>query len=162
MSDFETKQYKYDMLYLDIAERVARMSFAKRAKVGCVIVKDGRILSMGWNGMPTGFDNNCEFEFEGKLVTYDEVVHAESNALMKLAQSTDSSKGATAYCTLSVCIHCAKLLHQAGIKRLVFNRYHTSGDPKQGEEFLRKCGVVVEYMPDNLPQTLVQKLNSKE
>lgn len=123
------KAERYDRLYMDIATRVAGMSYALRARVGAVIVKDGRIISMGWNGMPSGWENDCEYEtfFEGnrqlldrKLVTREEVLHAETNAIAKLARDGQSSQDATMYLTLAPCMECAKLIHQSGIKRLVY------------------------------------------
>jgi dCMP deaminase len=121
-------QNDLDMLYMDIAARVALMSHAERTKVGCVIVKGDNILAMGWNGMPSGFSNSCEMPKQvytnGKTyidyVTMPEVLHAESNAIAKLARSTVSSVGSTAYVTLSPCMDCAKQLYQAGITRLVY------------------------------------------
>lgn len=120
---------------MDIAIRVAEMSHAQRKKVGCVIVKDDRILSMGWNGTPSGFDNKCEDEnCDGSLTTKKEVLHAELNCLAKLAKSTESSKGSTMYVTLSPCINCAKLIIQCGIQRVVFKeKYHD----ESGIDFLQ-------------------------
>jgi dCMP deaminase len=123
------KKTKYDRLYMDIAIRVGSMSHSQRSKVGCLLVKDGRIISMGWNGMPSGWENDCEYEtffedsrqlLEKKLVTREEVLHAEMNAIAKLARDGQSSQGATVYITLSPCIDCAKLIHQSGITRLVY------------------------------------------
>ena len=111
------KQQKYDKLYLDIAKRVSEMSYANRKKVGAVIVKDGNIISFGWNGSPSGFDNECEDE-DGITLPY--VVHAEQNALYKLARSGESAVGSTLYLTLSPCITCALGIIQSGISRVVY------------------------------------------
>jgi dCMP deaminase len=116
------KQEKLDFLYMDIAARVSDMSYGRRLKVGAVIVKGDNVISMGWNGMPSGMDNNCEIEHEdGHLSTRPETLHAESNALMKLARSGGvGSLGATIYTTYSPCPECAKLIKQAGISRVVY------------------------------------------
>jgi len=110
-------QKKLDELFIDIAFRVAEMSHDTDTKVGAIIVKDGNILSMGYNGMPSGMSNECKHP-NGS--TYKEVIHAEANAICKLARSNGSSEGATLYCTLSPCIECAKLILQSGITRVVF------------------------------------------
>ena len=96
---------------MDVAERFARLSSAQRAKVGAIIVKDKRIISIGYNGMPSGWDNDCEHD--GK--TKPEVLHAETNAIAKVAQSNESSRGSEIFCTHLPCIECAKLIHQSGI-----------------------------------------------
>mgnify|MGYP003669170728 CR=1 FL=1 len=111
------KEERYHRLYMDIAYRVAEMSHAKRRKVGCVIVKDERIISMGWNGMPNGMANKKE------------VLHAEANALIKLAKYGSSSNGATLYTTTSPCFDCAKLIYQSGIKKLVYSEFYTDQQP---------------------------------
>jgi dCMP deaminase len=118
---------KRDNLYLDIAGRVALESHALRAKGGAVLVRDDNILSMGYNGMPSGMDNCCEitapivdYGEEPITVTRPEVLHAESNALAKIARSTQTSEGSTMYVTLSPCMECAKLMVQAGVKRVVY------------------------------------------
>lgn len=139
------KQYRYDQLYMDIAKRCAEMSYAVRAKVGCLIVRDGRILSQGWNGMPAGMPNICEDEHVNEnseivLKTKPEVSHAEENALLKLARSSETSEGATAYVTLQPCINCSKLLYNAGIKRIVYAETYRD---RSGVELLEKMGVVV-------------------
>lgn len=120
------KEKRYHHLYMDVATRVAEMSYATRRKVGCVIVKDGNIISMGWNGMPAGMDNSCEYMDEGvgEMVTRPEVSHAEENAIAKLAKSGVSSDRATAYVTLEPCIHCAKLLFNAGIRTVVMHELY--------------------------------------
>jgi len=134
------KELKYHSLYLDIAERVAQMSHAVRAKVGALMVKDGNILGFGWNGMPGGMDNTCEHFENMNLVTNSEVSHAEENLLGKIAKSTVSSEGATVYITLSPCIHCAKLLATCGIKKVVFRDQYRDND---GAEFLSELGIAV-------------------
>ena len=125
------KEDKYHRLYMDIAYRVAEMSHAKRRKVGCVIVKDERIISMGWNGMPNGMPNLCEDYDTLRAVstTKKEVLHAEANALMKLAKYGSSSNGATLYTTTSPCFDCAKLIYQSGIKKLVYSEFYTDQQP---------------------------------
>jgi len=124
-----------DTVYMNMAFALAELSNAERAQVGCLIVKDTHILSEGVNGTPSGFSNICEDEFG---ITKPEVLHAESNAIAKLAKSTESSDGATAYTTHSPCYSCAKLLIQAGIKRVVY-KYHY-GD-YCGRTLLAKAGV---------------------
>ena len=165
---------KFTELYMDFAARVAQLSHARRLKVGAVIVKDDTVISYGYNGTPSGWDNNCEYmEFmpfdtggwldpteiwhqwplEGKfwvdgveqdrryrLVTKPEVLHAESNALAKLAKSTNSGVGADLFITHSPCMECAKLVYQAGIRRVWFGVGYRDNS---GVEFLRKCGVEV-------------------
>src|SRR6056300_138285 len=115
---------KYDRSFLKIAEVLSENSYAERKKVGAIVVKDGNIISMGWNGTPSGFDNDCEYDDYQNglpiLVTKPEVLHAELNALMKLAKSTNSSDGATMYITCSPCYDCSKLLIQSGIIRIVY------------------------------------------
>ena len=129
-----------DRAYIDMSLRWAQLSVAQRKKVGALIVKDGQIISDGFNGTPRGFENACE-DAEGK--TLPEVLHAESNALMKLAQSTQSSTGSTLYVTLSPCYHCAKLIVQGGVERVVYlAEYHDA----TGVELLKDCGVEVENL----------------
>jgi dCMP deaminase len=136
------KQQRYDSLYLDLALRVAQMSQAKRLQVGCVLIKNDSIISFGWNGMPTGWNNNCEIWNDSlELVTKPEVLHAESNCLMKVAKSTESSVNSTLYLTHSPCIHCAKMVYQAGIIRLVYLNKYRSDD---GLNFLQQCSIQVE------------------
>jgi dCMP deaminase len=130
-----SKQEKYDRAYLRMAVEWAKLSHCKRKQVGSLIVKDRMIISDGYNGTPTGFENTCEDE-ENYTKWY--VLHAEANAILKVASSTHSCKGATLYLTLSPCKECSKLIHQAGIKRVVFiNRYKDTS----GLEFLEKAGV---------------------
>jgi len=169
------KLHRYHELYMDIARRVAEMSYARRLHVGAVVVKDGRIISMGWNGMPAGWDNNCEnvewmdrgaggwldpeeikekWPFEGiymdkngeeyisryRLKTKPEVLHAESNAIAKLAKSNDSGSGADLFVTHAPCIECAKLIHQSGISRVFYSENYRDDS---GVRFLENSGVEI-------------------
>lgn len=118
-------------------------SHARRLKVGAIIVKDRTIISDGYNGMPKNFDNECEDISNGMLVTKKEVLHAEANAITKLARSNSSSEGATIYITASPCIDCAKLIIQAGIQRVVF---HSSYGSMEGAHLLIKAGIYVEQI----------------
>jgi dCMP deaminase len=111
------KAEKYDHLYMDIAHRVSEMSYDEDTKVGAVIVKDGNIISMGWNGTPTGFPNQCKDTATGRTLPI--VIHAEANAICKLACSSTDGKGATLYTTLSPCTECTKLILQSGISNVV-------------------------------------------
>lgn len=138
-------QQQLDLTYLKMAEVLAELSTARRAKVGCLIVKDTHIIAEGYNGTPKGFDNNCENETTEGLVTKPEVLHAESNAITKLAKSTNSSEGATLYCTLEPCIECSKLIIQAGIKRVVFSKFHRNS----GINMLFMAGVIVQIYENN-------------
>ena len=114
------------------------MSSAKRKQVGCIIVKDGQIISDGYNGTPIGFDNNCEFKTRFGYETKREVLHAESNAITKLARSPHSSLGATMYITLSPCFDCAKLIIQSGIIRVVYDEEYSD---LSGVELLKKANI---------------------
>jgi len=135
------KQLKYDKAYLKMALEWGKLSHCKRKQVGALIVKDRMIISDGFNGTPTGFENCCENE-EG--ATKWEVLHAEANAILKVASSTQSAKDATLYITLSTCRECSKLIHQAGIKRVVYaNAYK---DPS-GLNFLEKAGIELNHLP---------------
>lgn len=136
-----TKEDRYDKLYLDIAKRVSEMSHALRKKVGAVLVKDNNIISFGWNGTPSNFNNVCEFERNGEIITKDEVVHAEQNMLSKANKGTQSTIGATCYLTLSPCFYCAKSLLQSGIKRVVFIEEYRNKNPVK---FLQQSGIIVE------------------
>ena len=121
-------QHNLDVVYLRMAYEWSALSLARRKKVGCLIVKDGAIISDGFNGTPQGFDNDCEYWLNGDWHTKPEVLHAESNAITKLARSTLSSVGATMYITCAPCIDCAKLIIQAGIKRVVFREVYRNLD----------------------------------
>ena len=168
---------KYIDYYMDVAERTGKLSHAIRRQVGAVIVKDNRILSYGYNGMPTGWDNECEYKdymsadaggwlnpdeifirwplkeevtkvtesgeeykynARYRLVTKDEVLHAEMNCLMKVAQGTESSQNATLFTTDAPCIHCAKAIYQAGVSEVVYKKVYRTDE---GLLFLEKCGV---------------------
>ena len=137
----DEKQLKYDIAYLKMAQEWGKLSHCKRKQVGALIVKDRMIISDGFNGTPTGFDNCCEDETGA---TKWEVLHAEANAILKVAASTQSCKNATLYITMSPCTDCSKLIHQAGIKRVVYaNAYK---DPS-GLDFLEKAGVEINHLP---------------
>ncbi|SMC37086.1 deoxycytidylate deaminase [Cellulophaga tyrosinoxydans] len=138
----DIKQKKYDKAYLRMASEWGKLSFCKRKQVGAIIVKDRMIISDGYNGTPTGFENHCEDE-EGYTKWY--VLHAEANAISKVASSTQSCNGATLYITLSPCKECSKLIHQSGIKRVV---YQNAYKDDSGLQFLEKAGVVLVHMPD--------------
>jgi dCMP deaminase len=129
------KQLKYDKAYLRIAREWSKLSHCKRKQVGALIVKDRMIISDGYNGTPTGFENCCENE---ENVTKWYVLHAEANAILKVAASSQSCREATLYITLSPCKECSKLIHQAGITRLVYNVDYKDNE---GLEFLKKAGV---------------------
>lgn len=132
---------KFVELYNDIAQRVAKLSSARRLQVGAIIVKNDRIISIGYNGMPTGWDNNCEHELEdGTLKTRPEVLHAESNALAKLARSTESGDGADLFVTHSPCMDCAKLIYQSGINRVYYNQNYRDD---AGIRFLKQSDIEV-------------------
>jgi len=120
---------KFIKAYMDVAKRFSQLSYAQRLKVGAIIVKDDRIVAYGYNGMPSGWDNNCEEENK----TRPEVLHAESNAIAKLARSNDSGLDADIFITHSPCIECAKLIYQSGIKRVYFGEEYRSTD---GLDFL--------------------------
>ena len=136
------KRTKYDKAYLRIAKEWSRLSYCKRKQVGAIIVKDRMIISDGYNGTPSGFENCCEDE-EGITKWY--VLHAEANAILKVAGSTQSCEGATLYITLSPCKECSKLIHQSGITRVV---YFEGYKDDSGIEFLKKAGVEVELIDD--------------
>lgn len=138
----EKKQLRYDKAYLGIAKQWGELSHCKRKKVGALIVKDRMIISDGYNGTPTGFDNYCEDE-EGYTKWY--VLHAEANAILKVAASTQSCKDATLYLTLSPCKQCSKLIHQAGIVRVVFNQTYKDDS---GLRFLEKAGIKLTLIED--------------
>jgi len=136
----EEKQRKYDVAYLKMAKEWAKLSYCKRKQVGALIVKDKMIISDGYNGTPTGFENVCE-DKDDHTKWY--VLHAEANAILKVASSTQSCRGATLYITMSPCRECSKLIHQSGIKRLVYvDRYKDD----EGLLFLEKAGVEVVHI----------------
>ncbi|MDO6744335.1 deoxycytidylate deaminase [Tenacibaculum soleae] len=135
------KQLKYDKAYLKMAQEWGKLSHCKRKQVGAIIVKDRMIISDGYNGTPSGFENYCEDE-EGYTKWY--VLHAEANAILKVAASTQSCAGATLYITLSPCQQCSKLIHQSGIKRVVYAEAYKDSS---GIDFLEKAGVELTYLP---------------
>jgi dCMP deaminase len=135
-----SKQLRYDLAYLRMANEWAKLSHCKRKQVGALIVKDRMIISDGYNGTPSGFDNCCEDE-QGDTHWY--VLHAEANAILKVAGSTHACKGATLYLTMSPCKDCAKLILQAGIKRLV---YVDGYKDDSGLRFLEKADVEIQHI----------------
>ena len=151
----EIMKQKFVDLYMDWAKRSAQLSHARRLQVGAVIVKDDSVISYGYNGMPAGWDNNCEDEsvelysgYEGAihrtvLKTKPEVLHAESNAIAKLAKSSNSGLGATLFVTHSPCIQCAKLILQSGISSVYYNENYRDDS---GLTFLQKSGIIVEQV----------------
>ena len=144
--DISEKRIRYDRYFMDLAERTAEMSYAEKKKVGCIIVRDNHIIAAGWNGMPAGFPNVCEYvNSDGDLKTNPEVIHAEANALYWCAKTEIMTEGATCYVTLSPCKHCALGLIQSGIKRVVYKEQYWNGD-KTGLELLQKAGVVVKQL----------------
>ncbi|MCL9808139.1 deoxycytidylate deaminase [Flavobacterium luminosum] len=138
----EKKLNKYDKAYLRLAQEWSKLSYCKRKQVGAIIVRDRMIISDGYNGTPTGFENCCEDE---NNLTHWYVLHAEANAILKVANSTQSCKDATLYITLSPCKECSKLIHQAGIKRVV---YHQGYKDDSGLQFLERAGVELEHIED--------------
>jgi dCMP deaminase len=140
MSD--SKQLRYDKAYLKMAMEWAKLSHCKRRQVGALIVKDKMIISDGYNGTPTGFENCCEDD-EGYTKWY--VLHAEANAILKVASSTQSTRGSTLYVTLSPCTDCSKLIFQSGIVRVV---YITEYKDRTGLDFLVESGVKVDQITD--------------
>jgi len=131
---------------MDVAARFAQLSSAVRLQVGAIVVKDDRIISIGYNGMPGGWDNNCEdtvFQQDGTsaLKTKPEVLHAESNAIAKLARCGESGEDSSIFVTHSPCLDCAKLIYQSGIKQVYYKHDYRSSD---GVDFLKKCNVGVE------------------
>ncbi len=138
----EAKQLKYDKAYLKMALEWGKLSHCTRKQVGAIIVKNSMIISDGYNGTPTGFDNCCEGENE-KTLWY--VLHAEANAIMKVAKSTNNSDGATLYISLSPCKDCSKLVLQSGIKRVV---YYKEYKDNSGVEFLRTAGLEIVHIKE--------------
>ena len=139
----EEKQYRLDRRYLRMAHIWAENSYCKRRKVGALVVKDKMIISDGYNGTPSGFENICEDENQ---VTKSYVLHAEANAITKLARSNNNSEGSTLYVTASPCIECSKLIIQAGIKRVVYAEKYRLTD---GLSLLKRAGIKVIYLNPN-------------
>jgi dCMP deaminase len=141
--------------FMDTAERFAELSSAVRLQVGAVVVKDNRIISIGYNGMPSGWTNECEHvvdvaktdprydynNFTKELKTKDEVIHAEANAILKLARDGESGYGSSLFCTHAPCIHCSKLIHGAGISKVY---YRDTYRDSIGLDFLEKCNIEIE------------------
>jgi dCMP deaminase len=138
----DARKLQYDKTYLKIAEDISGLSYGVRAKVGCIIVSpDGQIISHGWNGTPSGFDNCCEYkDSEGNLHTKPEVLHAESNAIMKCAKNMVSTNKSSLYVTLSPCFECAKLIIQSGIKKVYYKEEYRD---LSGIDFLKDNGIEV-------------------
>ena len=129
-----------DKTYMRMAEELSKLSYANRKKVGCLIVRDSHIISEGYNGTPKGFPNECEYRsYVDEEYTKPEVLHAESNAITKLARSNNSSIGATVYVTLAPCFECSKLIIQAGIERVLYKERY----PKNGLSLLTRAGIQV-------------------
>ena len=140
---------KFKKAYMQTAQTFAELSHARRLKVGAIVVKDDRIISIGYNGMPANWDNECEDEFlhedgSSTLKTKPEVLHAETNAIAKLAKSNDSGNGATMFITHSPCIECAKLIYQSGIGHVMYMQNYRDDT---GITFLERSGVTVEQVP---------------
>ena len=139
---------KFLSAFMDVAKRFAELSTARRLKVGAIVVKDDRVISIGYNGMPSGWDNNCENHIgfdKGEPVykTKPEVLHAETNAIAKLARSNESGLGADMFITHAPCMDCAKLIYQSGINCVYYRHTYRVTD---GIEFLEKSGIVVEQL----------------
>lgn len=144
---------RYDLVYMKMASEWGQLSNARRKKVGALLVKNNTIIADGYNGTPSGFENECEnplFDEDGNFLDYETkwyVLHAESNALAKVAKSTQSSEGSTLYVTMSPCRECSKLILQAGIKRVVYSESYRDS---AGLDLLKKAGVdVVQIVPDS-------------
>ena len=140
MNTKKEKQKKFNNAYMRMADVWAELSHCKRKKVGALIVKDRKIISDGYNGTPTGFENQCEDD-ENQTKWY--VLHAEANAILKIAASTQSCDGATLYVTMSPCRECSKLIHQAGIRRVVYKQGYSD---TSGIDFLKSAGVEIEQL----------------
>lgn len=141
MTPAEKKQHELDVRYLKMARIWAENSYCKRRQVGALIVKDKMIISDGYNGTPSGFENVCEDE---NNVTKPYVLHAEANAITKIARSSNNSDGATLYVTAAPCIECAKLIIQAGISRVIYSEEYRIED---GINLLQRAGIEVKYIP---------------
>lgn len=136
----QDKQHLLDKRYLTMARIWADNSYCKRRKVGALLVKNQMIISDGYNGTPAGFENVCEDQHN---VTKPYVLHAEANAITKVAKSNNSSDGSTLYCTAAPCVECAKLIIQAGIKRVVYAEEYTS---PEGLDLLKRAGIETKYI----------------
>jgi dCMP deaminase len=140
----ETKQAQFDKRYMQMAQIWAQNSYCNRRKVGALIVRDNMIISDGYNGTPSGFPNQCEDE-NNKSFSY--VLHAEANAITKIARSNNSSQNATLYVTSSPCIECAKLIIQSGIKRVVYGEPYRLSD---GVDLLKQASITVDYIETHI------------
>ncbi len=153
-------KFDFALTYMKVAKLFAEQhSKAERLKVGCVIVKDTRIVSYGYNGTPPGWSNICEIEIDGKETSVPEVYHAETNALTKLIKSSESSEGAILFVTHSPCLHCAKFIHQSGIARVYYGEIYRDNENKkrkEGLKFLSDVGIAATYLPQE------NKKNSKK
>jgi len=138
---------KFIDYFMGIADLTSKLSYAKRLQVGAVIVKGNQIIGTGYNGMPTGWENICETEVEGQLKTKPEVLHAESNAIAKVSRSTESSEGATLFCTHAPCIDCAKLIYQAGISTVYYREQYRDDS---GLRFLSQGNVNVHKFTNSI------------
>jgi len=142
-------KFRFVQAYMDVAERFAKLSHAKRLQVGAIVVKDDRIISIGYNGMPSGWDNECEIcthiDDVGAptLKTKPQVLHAESNAITKLAKSTESGDNSIMFCTHSPCMECAKLIFQSGVNTVYYRHDYRS---TEGIDFLKASGVSIEQV----------------
>ena len=143
-SILDEKKARYDKAYMRMAIEWAKLSHCKRAQVGSLIVKDGMIITDGFNGSPTGFDNDCE---DCNNETHWYVLHSEANAILKCAKNGSSCVGATVYLTHSPCKECAKMIYQSGIIKLVYNKNYRDNE---GINFLKKSGLEVIFLNDNL------------
>jgi dCMP deaminase len=133
---------KYKLAHMQAAHLYAELSTARRLKVGALVVKDDRIISIGYNGQPSGWDNNCEIELEdGTLKTKPTVLHAEMNAISKLAKSNESGDGSSIFITHAPCIDCAKMIYQSGITNVY---YAVDYRDTAGKDFLKQCGIKIE------------------
>ena len=141
------QQQQLDYTYLEMANTWGQLSKAKRKKVGCLIVKNNQIISDGYNGTPAGYENDCEYETRFGWETRPEVLHAESNALMKLAKNTNSSLGSTIYLTISPCFECAKLIIQAGVSRVVYSKEYRI---TKGIEFLKQFNIDCDLIEEGI------------
>jgi len=134
---------KLDKTYMNMARELSKLSHAQRKKVGALIVKDTQIIAEGYNGTPSGFNNSCEYiDHVDEMYTKPEVLHAESNAITKLARSTNSSSGSTLYVTLAPCFECSKLIIQSGIKRVVYEDSYS----KNGLDLLKTANVEINQL----------------
>ena len=142
--DMTDKQHKLDLRYLRMAQIWAENSYCKRRQVGALVVKNQMIISDGYNGTPSGFDNVCE---DDTNTTFPYVLHAEANAITKLARSSNNSDGSTLYVTDAPCIECAKLIIQAGIKRVVYAKEYRLTD---GIDLLKQAGIEVDFINNDI------------